>query len=66
MIEIARLQNALVHSVSLPSYNKLLTDFKRLLHTQTVGRLKGVDGPDDHGYESEVRFNIDLISNTQF
>lgn len=56
MVEIARLQNALVHSVSLHSYNKLLTNFKRLLHTQTVGRLKGIDGSttDDYGYESEV------------
>jgi hypothetical protein len=58
MLELARLQNALVHSVSLHSYNKLLANFKRLLHTQTLGRLKGSEGSttDDHGYESEVSF----------
>lgn len=59
MIEIAHLQNTLVHSVSLQSYNKLLSDFKRLLRTKTVGQSKGTD--EDYGYESEVVFNAHYI-----
>lgn len=58
MIEIARLQNALVHSVPLQSYNKLLANFKKLLHTQTINQLKGVEAPtSDLGYESDVSFS---------
>jgi hypothetical protein len=56
MIEIARLQNALVHSVPLQSYNKILSDFKKLLHTQTLSQLRGPESVvnADHGYESDV------------
>jgi hypothetical protein len=58
MIEIARLQNALVHSVPQQSYNNLLVNFKKLLHTQTLNQLKGVELDLDPGYQSDVCFNI--------
>lgn len=41
LIEIARLQQSLLHSVPLSEYNHLLSEHKYLLAKQTMG----VDGP---------------------
>ncbi|KAI6225712.1 hypothetical protein M3Y95_00726000 [Aphelenchoides besseyi] len=73
MIEIARLQNALVHSVPARAYDRLLADFKRLLHRQTLQTIGLQPGPSDvdPGYESgieEKQFDIsmkELLSNEQ-
>ncbi|KAI1731189.1 hypothetical protein Ddc_03922 [Ditylenchus destructor] len=55
LIEIARLQNALLHSAPLAEYNRLLRDYKQLLHRSTIGSAgssaSGTTGS-DAGYQS--------------
>uniref|UniRef100_A0A915CVB1 Nucleoprotein TPR n=1 Tax=Ditylenchus dipsaci TaxID=166011 RepID=A0A915CVB1_9BILA len=53
LVEVARLQNALLHSVPLAEYNRLLKDFKQMVHAQTVaGGRGGTSVSSDAGYQS--------------
>lgn len=48
LFELARLQNALLHSVPVHEYNRLLRQHKRLL------RDRFLSSPSDMGYHSET------------
>ncbi|KAI1722229.1 hypothetical protein DdX_04538 [Ditylenchus destructor] len=69
LIEIARLQNALLHSAPQPEYNRLLRDYKQLLHRSTIGSagssVSGTTGS-DAGYQSAEDDNSSINQAYQF
>ncbi|CAD5205740.1 unnamed protein product [Bursaphelenchus okinawaensis] len=61
ILEIARLQNLIFHSVPMKTYNLLLKKYKELLHNYTVSILGRSEESVDPGYESDFETsNFDL------
>ena len=58
LIEVARLQNAILHSVPLMEFNRLLKDYKYLLHNQTIGggAAAGGGGAGGSGSQSDAGY----------
>lgn len=58
MIEIARLQNALLHSIPVAEYNRLLKEHKTLLHRRVFVE-ENPDSDVDVGYQSNEEQPLD-------